>query len=174
MSRRDPAIAPHPDARSTGSGVSPRALFRTFAFLEAATWAGLIAGIVLRALDVTDALVRPAGGVHGFVFLAYCAVTVFVWINQRWRPGTGLVGLLASIIPFATVPFELVVDRRGALAGGWRLRPGGARPRGVFEHLQAWVLRHPWLAIVTALVLVTAVFLVLLWAGPPVPRGAAG
>ena len=174
MSSRDTATAPTADADDTGTGVSPRALFRTFAFLEAATWAGLIAALVLRALDVTDAAVRPAGGVHGFVFLAYCAVTVFVWINQRWRPVTGLLGLLASIIPFATVPFELVIDRRGALTGGWRLRPGGARPKGLLEHLQAWVLRHPWIAMLTALALVTAVFLVLLWAGPPVPRGAAG
>lgn len=170
MSSREAASA----TTETTANVSPRALFRTFAFLEAVTWAGLIAALILRGTGVTDAAVRPAGGIHGFVFLAYCAVTVFVWVNQRWRPFTGLLGLLVAIVPFATVPFELVVDRRGGLAGPWRLGSGGEQPRGLLEHLQAWVLRHPWAAILIAVFAVTAVFLVLLWAGPPVPRGAAG
>jgi hypothetical protein len=34
----------------------------------------------------------------------------------------------------------------------------------------AWVLRRPWLALLLLAVAVTAVFLLLLWVGPPVPK----
>ncbi len=153
-----------------GEVMSPRLLFRTFAFAEVVTWAGLITALVLRGTGVTDAAVPVAGGIHGFVFLCYCVSTVFVWVNQKWRPGTGLVGLVCAVVPFATVPFEIVVDRRGLLAGPWRLAPGRDAPRGFIEHVQAWVLKHPWLSLVLLAAGVTAVFLVLLWLGPPVPR----
>ena len=150
--------------------MTPRLLFRTVAFAELVTWAGLIAALVLRGAGVTDAAVAPAGGAHGFVFLAYCVVTVFVWVNQRWRARIGLAGLAVAVVPFATLPFELVADRRGWLAGRWRLAPGGEEPRGLLERLQAWVLRHPVWAVVLLLLAVTAAFLILLWAGPPIPR----
>lgn len=150
--------------------ITPRMLFRGFAIAEMFTWAGLIAGILLRALDVVN-IVPITGGMHGFVFLCYAVSTVFVWVNQKWRAPVGLVGLVLSIVPFATVPFEIWVDRRGLLQGGWRLAPGGEAPRGFVEHIQAWVLRHPILAVVCALALVAVVFVVLLMLGPPIPRG---
>lgn len=154
--------------RSTA--VSPRTLFRSFAIAEMFTWAGLIAALILRAFEVVN-LVPVAGGLHGFVFLCYSTTTVFVWVNQRWRFSLGLAGLLLAIVPFATVPFELSVDRRGLLNGGWRLAPGGETPRGFVEHVQAWVLRHPILSTVLLVLFVAAVFIVLLRLGPPVPRG---
>lgn len=150
--------------------VSPRTLFRSFAVAEMFTWAGLIIALVLRAFDVTN-LVPVAGGIHGFVFLCYSASTVFVWVNQKWRVCVGLTGLLLAIMPFATVPFEIVVDRQGLLTGGWRLAPGGESPQGFIEHVQAWVLQHVLLSIVLLVALVTALFVTLLWLGPPVPRG---
>lgn len=150
--------------------MSPRLLFRTFAFAELVTWAGLITALILRGAGVTDAMVGPAGGAHGFVFLAYCVVTVFVWVNQKWRAGTGVLGLVVAVIPFATLPFELAIDKRGLLAGDWRLAPGRDEPRGFIEHMQAWVLRHPFIALLVLAVGVTAVFSLLLWLGPPVPK----
>lgn len=150
--------------------MTPRLLFRTFATAEAFTWAGLITALILRATGVTESAVPIAGGIHGFVFLSYCVVTVFVWVNQRWRAGTGLLGLLLAIVPFATVPFEIVLDRRGKLAGEWRLRPGGDQPHGFVEHVQAWVLRHLVLATVLVVILVVVAFSVLLWLGPPIPK----
>jgi len=150
--------------------MSPRALFRTFATAEAITWAGLITAMILRATDVAN-LVSIAGGLHGFVFLSYCVVTVFTWVNQRWAAGTGVLGLALSIVPFATVPFEIVLDRRGKLAGPWRLRPGGDAPKGFVEHVQAWILRRPYLSIALLLLAVVVVFSVLLMLGPPVPKG---
>ncbi len=149
--------------------ISPRALYRSFAIAEMFTWAGLITALILRGLDVVN-LVPIAGGIHGFVFLCYSASTVFVWVNQRWRFPLGLTGLLLAVVPFATVPFELFVDRRGLLAGGWRLAPGGETPKGVIERAQAWVLRYPIVAIALLILLVVAVFVTLLWLGPPIPK----
>lgn len=149
--------------------MSPRALFRIFATAEAVTWAGLIAALVIRA-STGENFVPIAGGVHGFIFLSYCVSTVFVWVNQQWKFGVGFLGLALSIVPFATVPFEIFIDRRRMLAGGWRLAPGGDAPRGFIEHVQAWVLRHPLLAVVLLLAAVSVVFVVLLWLGPPIPK----
>ncbi|CAG7619043.1 DUF3817 domain-containing protein [Leucobacter soli] len=139
-----------------------------FAFAEAVTWAGMLAALLVRFSGATDALVGPAGGIHGFVFLTYCVATACVWIDGRWLPGTGLTGLLASVIPFATVFFELWADRRGLLAGSWRLGAGGEQPRMFAERVLAWALRYAALAIGVGVALVIAVFLVLLWLGPPV------
>lgn len=150
--------------------MSPRLLFRTFATAEAFTWAGLITALILRATGVTAAAVPIAGGLHGFVFLTYCVVTVFVWVNQRWKPALGLLGLALAVVPFATVPLEISLDKKGLLSGPWRLRPGGDDPHGFFEHLQAWVLRKPLLAIAIGVALVVAAFLTLLWIGPPIPK----
>lgn len=133
------------------------------------TWAGLIAGLVLRALDVIN-IVPITGGIHGFVFLCYAVTTVFVWVNQQWRFRVGFTGLVLAIVPFATVPFEVWVDRRGMLKGGWRLAPGGDAPKGFVEHVQAWILRRPLLAIAILIVLIVAVFSTLLWLGPPIPK----
>lgn len=151
--------------------MNPLLLFRVAAIAEAVTWAFLLTAMFLKYVtQTTDALVSPAGGIHGFVFLCYVAVTVFVWIDRRWSVGTGLVGLASAIVPFATIPFDVVMDRRGRLDGGWRLAPGGAAPRGLIEHAQAWVLRRPVMAALTAVVLVSLVFTALLIAGPPVPK----
>jgi integral membrane protein len=149
--------------------MSPRLLFRTFATAEVITWAGLITALILRATGVTD-IVGIAGGIHGFVFLSYGVVTVFVWVNEKWRPSVGIVGLVSAVIPFATLPFELVADRRGLLSRSWRLAEGGETPSGFIEHVQAWVLRHLILSIVILVCGVTIVFVVLLWLGPPIPQ----
>ncbi|NLA66478.1 MAG: DUF3817 domain-containing protein [Leucobacter sp.] len=150
--------------------MTPRILFRTFATAEAFTWAGLITALILRATGVTDGAVSIAGGLHGFVFLSYCVVTVFTWVNQRWTAGIGVLGLALAVVPFATVPFEIALDRKGKLDGPWRLRPGGDEPHGFFEHLQALVLRRPLVSVLVGLALVIIVFLTLLWLGPPVPK----
>lgn len=150
--------------------MTPRRLFRIFAFAELLTWAGLIAALILRASGVSEAWVTPAGGIHGFVFLSYCVVTVLVWVDARWRFSWGVLGLASAVVPFATLPFELVIDRRGMLPRRWRLGSGGEAPRRFPERVLAWVLGHPWLALLLLAVAVTAVFILLLWLGPPVPK----
>jgi integral membrane protein len=150
--------------------MSPLAIFRRAARAEALTWALLLVGMVVKhGLGLTDVLVRVFGMLHGVVFLAYCVVAVFVWVNQRWLPRTGLLALAAAVPPFATVWFERWAQRRGDLYGGWRLAPGAEQPRGPVEAAQAWMLRRPGAAVALGAVAVAAVTVLALWAGPPLP-----
>lgn len=150
--------------------MSPRKLFRIFALAEFITWGLLITALTLRAFGATPLVTIVAGSVHGFIFLCYGVITVFVWFNQRWKFGVGFIGLIATIIPFATLPFELVIDKKGLLAGGWRLAPGADAPQNWAEHIQAWVLRHVALSIVLGIIGVIVAYTVLVMIGPPVPR----
>lgn len=148
--------------------MSPRALFRSVAFAEAVTWTLLLIGLFLKYVtETTEVGVRIGGGIHGFVFLCYSAVTCFMWVNQKWPAKIGLLALVSAVIPYATIPVEKSLDKRGLLNGGWRLAAGGEEPRGLLEKLQAWVLRKPITAIVVALIAVAAVFSFLLFLGPP-------
>jgi integral membrane protein len=152
--------------------MNPLTLFRTVAVAEALTWAFLLTAMFFKYVTrSTEALVPPAGGIHGFVFLCFVATTVFVWINSKWSWRTGLLGLVSAVVPFATIPFELTVQRKGLLSGPWRLRPGGEAPGNPVETLQAWVLRSPVLAAALAVVGIGVVFTLLLIAGPPVAAG---
>lgn len=106
--------------------MSPRKLYRIAATAEAVTWALLILGMITKyGFGAGDLPVRLAGGIHGFVFLSYCVSTVVVWTDRRWPAATGVLGLVLSVVPFATVPFERHVERKGLLADEWRVAPAG-------------------------------------------------
>ena len=110
--------------------MSPRILYRTLAIAEVITWALLLTAMFLKYVTkTTDMWVSPAGGIHGFVFLSYGAMTIFVWINQKWKPSVGILGLVSAVVPFATLPFDIAIDKRGLLNGGWRLAPERERVR---------------------------------------------
>lgn len=150
--------------------MNPRTLFRTVAVAEALTWAFLLTGMFFKYIvRTTEALVPPAGALHGFVFLCFLVSTAFVWINQRWSLGTALLGFASAVIPFATVPYERWLERRGQLNGTWRLAPGGEAPGNPAEKLQAGVLRAPVVAALIAVAGIAVVFTLLLIVGPPVP-----
>ncbi|ROR90787.1 DUF3817 domain-containing protein [Nocardioides aurantiacus] len=144
--------------------MTPRRTFRTLALAEAVTWTLLLAGMVLKyVLDVTELGVRIGGGLHGFVFLAYCVTTVLVGVDARWSLGRVALGLAAAFVPYATVPFERHVD--GTLAPRWRLR---TQPwHGRVERVAAAALRAPVVAGVVVLVGLVLVFGGLLAVGPP-------
>ncbi|WP_246165477.1 DUF3817 domain-containing protein [Arthrobacter yangruifuii] len=154
-----------------GSRMTPRKLFRTLALAEAVTWTLLIAALVLKYGFDNERFSPIAGGLHGFVFLSYGVVTLFVWANQKWPARTGILGLATTVIPWATIPFEKSVDRRGMLKGGWRMAPGGEEPTNGVDRIAALVLRRPVAAGIVALVAVAVVFSVLLYLGPPVQLG---
>ena len=146
--------------------MSPRRLFTTLALAEAITWALLLTGMALKYLTRTTELgVQLAGPVHGFVFLAFCLATVLLAVDARWTWRRTATGLLAGVVPFATVPFERSTDRAGLLPESWRLReePG----TGALERLLGRALRAPLLTTGAAVVVVVAVFAVLLALGPP-------
>ena len=156
--------------RRYGEVMTPRTLFRIFANAEMVTWALLLSALLSRAVGGPD-FVTIAGGTHGFIFLSYCVTTVFVWVNQRWSAGRGIAGVALAVVPFAPVPFERSLEKRGLLDGPWRLAPGGDTPSGFIEHVQAWILRHPVVSVIILVALVAIVFSVLLYLGPPIPRG---
>ncbi|KQO48335.1 hypothetical protein ASG28_13575 [Frigoribacterium sp. Leaf415] len=153
--------------------VSPRTLFRSFAVAEVVTWSLLIAGMILKyAVGVGDWPVSVAGPIHGFVFLAYLVAGVVVAVNQRWSGGVTLAALASAVVPFASLPVERWIDRRGLLAGAWRrTATDDPRDRRPLDRLLRWMLGHLVLALVLLVVAVVVVFVVLLIAGPPVQVG---
>ncbi|HHU08781.1 MAG TPA: DUF3817 domain-containing protein [Intrasporangiaceae bacterium] len=151
--------------------MTPRALFRRFAFAEMVTWALLILGMVLKYVTkTTDLGVKVFGLAHGVVFLGYVLVTLAVWVNQRWPLRTAALALAAAVPPFLTVWAEHRIERQGLLdADDWRLGRGRETPQSLPERVVAWAIARPALAVVTGVVAVTATTAVLLWIGPPVP-----
>lgn len=146
--------------------MSPVLLFRRVAIAEAVTWALLLSGMFLKYVTETTELgVRIFGMVHGVVFGAYCLTTVLVAVDQRWSAGRTLLGLAASVPPFFTVLFDRYAERRGALAGTWRLTT--AEPSGPLDRVVAWLLRNPVRGALAGLVALVALTGLALLVGPP-------
>lgn len=147
--------------------MTPRILFSRLALAEVVTWTLLILGMIGKYAFGLEWATMVGGSIHGFVFLCYGAATVAVWTDKRWSLRTGVLGLASAVIPYATVPFERSVERRGLLSGPWRLGPGGETPRSLPERVLAFALRSPVIAFLVTLVVVAVVFSLLLLAGKP-------
>lgn len=147
---------------------TPLALFRTFAFAEVASWTLLIVGLILRATADLAVAVTIGGSIHGFVFLCYGTTAVLVAKNNRWRSGPTALAVVSAIIPYATVPTEIWLHRRGLLAGRWRTT-ATEDPRDARWHdrLMRWFLYRPWVLAGLLAAIIAIVFLVLLVVGPP-------
>lgn len=148
---------------------TPRKFFRFFAVAEVISWTLLIAGLILRATQGWDLAVTIGGGIHGFVFLSYAANAVLMTKNQRWSALPGAVAIVSAIIPYATVPVDIWLQRSGRLAGQWR-RTATEDPRDYTWHdrLLRWIILHPLLSILLGLAAVIVVYIALLLMGPPV------
>lgn len=129
--------------RTTSHRLSPKAFHRFAALTEMVTWSLLILGMILKYSGVTEALTPIAGAIHGFGFLTFLAITALLWINNRWSPAQGIVGLAVSVVPFAAWPFTLWADRKGLLDGGWRFSGADERPHTVPEKVLAQFVRRP-------------------------------
>lgn len=147
---------------------TPLALFRTLAIAEMISWTLLIGGLILRAVFDLRIAVTVGGSIHGFVFLAYGATAVLVALNQRWRVGPAVVAIASAVVPYATLPVELWLQRSGRLAGPWRLaETDDPRDRRPLDRALRFFLRRPWALAVILVALVALVFAVLLIIGPP-------
>jgi integral membrane protein len=145
--------------------MTPRSVYRAVSIAETITWALLITALIVRASTGLAIVVTVAGGIHGFVFLAYGATALLIAINQRWSPGLAIAAVATAVVPFATIPFDLWLERRGRLEGDWRTAKSA--DERWFQAFVRWMLGHP-LALVAALVVaVAALFVILLFAGPP-------
>jgi len=151
---------------------TPLNLFRTLAIAEAISWTLLIAGLILRATADLPVAVSIGGGIHGFVFLAYAATAVLVALNQRWGVGVAAAAIVSAVIPYASVPTEMWLQRSGRLRGAWRRQDSGdPRDRRALDRLLRLFLRRPWVLAVVLVAAVAVVFAVLLVVGPPGGKG---
>ena len=147
---------------------TPHTLFRALAIAEAISWTLLILGLVLRSTTGWALGVTIGGGIHGFVFLSYGATAILVALNNRWRAWPTVIALVSAVIPYATIPAELWLQRTARLAGPWRLEPSDDPRDGAwYDRLMRWFLRRPWVLAGLIALAVIALFTVLLIAGPP-------
>ena len=147
---------------------TPLALFRTLAIAEAISWTLLISGLILRATLDLGWAVTVGGGIHGFVFLAYGATAILVAKNQRWPAGSAILAIVSAVVPYATIPVEVWLHRRGRLEGAWRMeRTADPRDDAWHDRLMRALLHRPWLLAVLVAAVLIAVFVVLLIVGPP-------
>lgn len=148
---------------------TPKALFKSFAFAEAITWTFLISGLILRAtIGIPAELFTVIGGTHGAVFLGYAVIAALVGVNNRWSVGRIIGGAALAIVPYATIPFERIVEKRGLLIGNWRTEKS-ADPADAtwFDGLFRWFIKRPALLFVVLVLVVAVIFATLLTRGPP-------
>lgn len=147
---------------------SPARLYRALAIAEAITWTILIGAIIARAVGAPGIVVTIGGGIHGFVFLAYAATAILVALNQRWHLGVAALAVVSAVIPYATIPTEIWLQRTRRLDGAWRLEPGDdPRDRRWYDRLMRWFLRRPWVLALLLAVGIVALYVILLLVGPP-------
>ena len=91
--------------------------FRLIAFAEAVSWVGLLVGMYFKYLGSprTEIGVKVFGMAHGLIFIAFIATGLLVGMAAKWPLRTWLLGLLASIVPLASVMFLIWTDRSGQL-----------------------------------------------------------
>ena len=161
------AAAQQTQAKTTG--FTPRKLYFVLAIAEACTWTALIIGLILKANSAIEPnLLTVIGGIHGFVFITYGATAILVAINNRWHFGVGLLAVITAILPYATIPFEIVQAKRGALDGAWRLEEtDNPRDKHWFDRFVRWFLNRPLLLALAILVAIIVIFASLLVMGPP-------
>lgn len=147
---------------------APGRLFRVLAIAEAITWTILISAMIARAVGAPGLVVTIGGGIHGFVFLAYAATAVLVALNQRWHVGVAAVAVVSAVIPYATIPTEIWLQRTGRLDGEWRLdQTDDPRDSRWYDRLMRWFLRRPWVLAILLAVGIVALYVILLLVGPP-------
>ncbi|TFB67122.1 DUF3817 domain-containing protein [Cryobacterium sp. TMT1-62] len=149
--------------------MSPRLFYRTIAIAEAVTWTLLIGGMLLKYVaDAGGTPVRIAGSLHGFVFISYALTAVLVGLNQRWPVRLMVLAVATAIVPYATVPFDIRLDRSGRLDGDWRrVATDDPRDHTWVGTLLRWMLNRPVILISSFAVAAVAIMTVMLSLGPP-------
>ena len=102
-------------------------VFRIAAIAEAVTWLGLLIGMYGRHIQGDEnQVVWMFGTLHGYMCLFYVLTVFLARASFGWTTKATIVGLLASVPPFATLAFERWAVR-SARAAATR-EPAGAEP----------------------------------------------
>lgn len=151
------------------SRVTPRSFYRVVAIAEAVTWTLLIAGMLLKyVFDAGNLGVLIGGSLHGLVFVTYAATAVLVGVNQRWSIKLIVGAVITAIIPYATIPFDLWLEKNDKLEGGWRTEAtDDPRDRMWIDRLLRWFLNHPRILVAVFTFAVVTIVAILLVIGPP-------
>lgn len=150
------------------TGLAPKRLYLITSIAEAVTWTLLIAGMVAKYGFDFDKLIFGFGLIHGTAFVAYAATALLVGLNQRWRPVQIVGAIAAAIVPYATIPVDRALERRGMLEGPWRTAESDdPRDGSVLDRALRWSLSNPLLLAVAVVLAVAAIVTVLLQLGPP-------
>ncbi len=124
----EPPFETFANAQAARSRRPIRMVFRATAFIEAFTWAGLlIAMIVKYALQGNPMGVTVFGWLHGTAWIAFIAAGITAAIRFRWPIQAVLLGVLSSLLPFMTIPFDIWMERTGRLSQ--QATRANARPR---------------------------------------------
>lgn len=108
--------------------------FRVIALAEAVSWIGLLTGMYFKYLGTprTEIGVKVFGMAHGVIFIAFVVTGLLVGLAVKWRLGTWLLALLASIVPLCSVIFLIWADRTGRMGAAsvstGVLQPGRSMP----------------------------------------------
>ena len=89
-------------------------IFKLTAIGEAVGWTILIVGILINYTHLPGQIyaIPIAGQIHGSLFLVYFTSVFFLYPSIEWDRTTFLFSLLAGVIPYGTLVFELIIGRR--------------------------------------------------------------
>ena len=149
--------------------ITPRRFYRVVAIAEAVTWTLLITGMLLKYVVQAGSLgVLIGGSLHGLVFVTYAGTAILVGVNQRWSMKLIIGAVVTAIVPYATIPFDRWLERRGLLGGDWRTTAtDDPRDNSWVNRLLRWMLNHPVTLVTIFVIAVLAIVTVLLVLGPP-------
>lgn len=151
----------------------PKDVFGTFARIEMFTWGLLIAAIIAReVVGIAPSLFTVVGATHGLAFMGYATTAVLVSVNQRWALTRTLIAVGLAIVPFATYPFDRYLEKNKLMEGEWRIEASkDPRDNTWFDRTFRWFIFRPVLLILSLVIVVGALFMFLLWLGPPYEWG---
>ncbi len=90
-------------------------VFKVVAFAEALTWVWLLIGMYGKWIGGDEEAVAKPGMTHGIVFVVLVVFTLAVAYARKWDARTVLLGLIATVLPFCSVVFEVWAQRAGKL-----------------------------------------------------------
>ena len=148
--------------------MSPKTLFNTFAKAEAVTWTLLITALVIRGMGFDPIAVAIAGSIHGAVFLGYGVTAALTGFNQHWSFARTALAVALAIVPFATIPLEMRLNKTHALEGSWR-KSATEDPRDAkgLDRLFRWFIARPIVLVLVIVVALSALFVLLVSLGSP-------